>query len=272
MASSPDLFVVCKNCGSQVSPYITECPYCGTRIRKRAPKIEREGLGPQPGGERKKRRAPSMPSLGPLRTGEIPGVRGDEHRRPIATIALVLIGALWWLAVIPLRDEGYRLVADPLGEWWQVLTAPFIHGNSWYQFAALGTVGIFGWLVERKHGWLPMLAVWLVTASGSLAIVKAVEGAPEGGAALGMEGPFYMGASYGALGLLCAWALPIWLERRRTGDSDYDDADLLGAAVLFVLLALMPLARPEVSWLATVSGVVLGCLCGLLFARLRPAR
>ncbi len=41
MASSPDLFVVCKNCGSQVSPYVTECPYCGNRIRKRAPKIER---------------------------------------------------------------------------------------------------------------------------------------------------------------------------------------------------------------------------------------
>ena len=29
VASSPDLFVVYKNCGSEVSPYITECPYCG---------------------------------------------------------------------------------------------------------------------------------------------------------------------------------------------------------------------------------------------------
>src|SRR3954465_11059962 len=98
MASSPDLFVVCKNCGSQVSPYITECPYCGTRIRKRGPKIERERDPVDPGrSQRRKRKAPSMPSLGPLRTGEIPGVRGDELRRPNATIALVLIGALWWL-------------------------------------------------------------------------------------------------------------------------------------------------------------------------------
>ena len=31
------------NCGSEVSPYVTECPYCGTRLRKRAPKLEREG-------------------------------------------------------------------------------------------------------------------------------------------------------------------------------------------------------------------------------------
>ena len=43
MATGPDLFVVCKNCGAEVSPYITECPYCGTRLRKRAPKIERDG-------------------------------------------------------------------------------------------------------------------------------------------------------------------------------------------------------------------------------------
>ncbi|MEA2190098.1 MAG: hypothetical protein QOI73_219, partial [Solirubrobacteraceae bacterium] len=39
--SHPDLFVVCKNCNAEVSPYITECPYCGMRLRKRAPKIER---------------------------------------------------------------------------------------------------------------------------------------------------------------------------------------------------------------------------------------
>ena len=26
----PELSVVCKSCGSEVSPYVTECPYCGT--------------------------------------------------------------------------------------------------------------------------------------------------------------------------------------------------------------------------------------------------
>ena len=38
-----ELSVVCKNCGAEVSPYVTECPYCGTRLRKRAPKLERHG-------------------------------------------------------------------------------------------------------------------------------------------------------------------------------------------------------------------------------------
>ena len=27
--AGPELSVVCRNCGSEVSPYVTECPYCG---------------------------------------------------------------------------------------------------------------------------------------------------------------------------------------------------------------------------------------------------
>jgi membrane associated rhomboid family serine protease len=255
MASSPELFVVCKNCRSQVSPYITECPYCGQRLRKRAPKIERDR------GDKtaKRRRSAPRPSLGPLRTGEIPGIRGDELRRPMATIALVALGALWWLAIIPLRDEGIAFVVSPLDAWWSVLTAPFVHLSGWYQFAALGAVGIYGWLLERRHGPVPMLLVWLLSASGGMAIVKAVD--PE---------PFAMGATGGALGLLCAWAVPMLLARRRRGDRD-DDADMLGTAVIFVLLAIMPVARDEVSAIATLSGIVIGSLCGLVLARLRPA-
>src|SRR5437899_2739330 len=44
MSSSADLFVICKQCGSEVSPYITECPYCGHRLRRRAPKLPRENV------------------------------------------------------------------------------------------------------------------------------------------------------------------------------------------------------------------------------------
>src|ERR687887_848547 len=86
MSSGPDLFVVCKKCGSEVSPYITECPYCGTRLRKRAPKLER-------GGIRREAKAPRRPrTLSRLRPGEIPGIRAE--RRPYATIALVLVSII----------------------------------------------------------------------------------------------------------------------------------------------------------------------------------
>ena len=87
MASGPDLFVVCKSCGSEVSPYITECPYCGTRLRKRAPKLERGGVpkarSRRAGRVRACRRcaAARSPASGP--TGG-----------PYATIALVVVSVV----------------------------------------------------------------------------------------------------------------------------------------------------------------------------------
>ena len=70
--SGPDLFVICKSCGSEVSPYITECPYCGNRLRKRAPKLDRERRADRSPRTRTRR------GLGPLRRGEIPGIRPDS--------------------------------------------------------------------------------------------------------------------------------------------------------------------------------------------------
>src|SRR3569832_2012282 len=98
MASSPDLFVVCKNCGAEVSPYITECPYCGTRLRKRAPKIERDGTISEPRVRRSRRaRTP--------RERRIPGVSAPAFgSRPWATIALVGASLFMWLALVWIAD------------------------------------------------------------------------------------------------------------------------------------------------------------------------
>ena len=54
--SETELSVICKNCGSEVSPYVTECPYCGARLRKRAPKLERRGDGFEPKPSKRRRR------------------------------------------------------------------------------------------------------------------------------------------------------------------------------------------------------------------------
>src|ERR1700750_1968222 len=86
MSSGPDLYLVCKSCGAEVSPYITECPYCGTRIQKRAPKLDRGGVPRAP------RRARSRPQLPRLRAGAIPGNRG--HRRSWMVWLLVLASVL----------------------------------------------------------------------------------------------------------------------------------------------------------------------------------
>ena len=54
--SETELSVICKNCGSEVSPYVTECPYCGARLRKRAPKLERRGDGFEAKPSKRRRR------------------------------------------------------------------------------------------------------------------------------------------------------------------------------------------------------------------------
>src|ERR671916_938202 len=132
MASGPDLFVVCKKCGSEVSPYITECPYCGTRLRKRAPKLERGGVPREP------KKARRRPSLGRLKPGEIPGIRVD--RRPYSTIALVLASIVVTLGF----KSGAWSVANLVltegtsDEYYRTVTTLFVYGHTAYEVVALG--------------------------------------------------------------------------------------------------------------------------------------
>src|SRR5271167_1187534 len=122
MSSGADLFVVCKQCGSHVSPYITECPYCGNRLRRRAPKLPREGRRPG-----RKSRVPS--SLGRLRPGEIPGIRGDA--RPYATAALVIVACVVWILCWDgawVNPANLAALSSPLhGEAWRLITTQFFY-------------------------------------------------------------------------------------------------------------------------------------------------
>src|SRR5688572_23019767 len=123
MASGPDLFVVCKKCGSEVSPYITECPYCGTRLRKRAPKLERGGVPKEPKAPRRRR-----PTLGRLRPGEIPGIRAD--RRPYATIAIVLASIVVSIAAHAGMAAGdLVLTIDTTDEYYRTVTTLFFYDS-----------------------------------------------------------------------------------------------------------------------------------------------
>ena len=247
MASGPDLFVVCKSCGSEVSPYITECPYCGTRLRKRAPKLERGGTPKPP------RR--SRPRLAPLRRGEIPGIRPD--RRPYATIALIavsivvtLLGRAGWDRILDL------VVAGPLnGDWWRPITTLFVYGSTGYEVATLTAVAIFGILLERRHGWWAPLFVFLV---GGVAGMLLVLGVDELSVATGGNGA--------ALALLAAWAMRDVLGRRQGRE---DDSDLLAVLAIASLVVLMPVATQEAHALAGLGGGVAGIVMGIGLARLR---
>ncbi|MBV9717483.1 MAG: rhomboid family intramembrane serine protease [Solirubrobacterales bacterium] len=244
----PDLFVICKNCGSEVSPYITECPYCGNRLRKRAPKIDREGRV----SERRRRRPPA-PALPRLRRGEIPGIRAES--RPYATIALVvagLVGCLLWRTSLISLDQ-LAIVGKPGAHWWRLITAPFVYSNTGFAFVTLAAIGLYGWLLERRHGPLPVVALFALGGVGGMAATAAIKAFP---VALGGNGA--------ALALLVAWAIPDLLALR--GEHEIE-GDLIGTAVFGVVVALMPLAVPEASWIADAVGALAGLAVGLVLAR-----
>ncbi len=264
MAGAPDLFVVCKNCGSEVSPYITECPYCGNRLRKRAPKIERDASGESRPQERRRgsgaAKAPKPPK--PPRPAStrrsLPGFGARELERPWVTIALVVLGAVGFL-VLAFVGRGDIALVGPVGsDVWRVFTTPFVDVGTWSQLAALGCVAIFGTLLEQRHGSVVVLLLWLVGASGGAALVAALEAFP-----------VVLGANAGALTLLGAWTVPVLLARRARPGED-DDADLLGVLVVGLVVAALPLASPFVSGLAGAWGIAAGVLAGLVLARAKP--
>jgi membrane associated rhomboid family serine protease len=248
---NPELFVVCKSCGSEVSPYITECPYCGNRLRKRAPKIDRDGRVRE-----RKRRRPPAPALPRLRRGEIPGIRAES--RPYATIALVLggiVGCLLW-RTSAVHIGQIAVFEKPGTHWWRLITSSFVYSNTGYAFITLGAIAVFGWLLERRHGPLPVIALYAVGAVGGTAAAAAIYSVPVA-----------LGANGGALALVVAWAIPDLLSLRRGAEIE---GDLLGALAIGVAVALMPLVVPTSAWIADAVGVLGGAAIGLPLALSEP--
>jgi membrane associated rhomboid family serine protease len=256
--SQPDLFVVCKNCGSEVSPYVTECPYCGQRVRKRAPKLER---GAEPGMPRARRRK----RLPRLRPDEIEGIAPDT--RPYATFGLIALSLLATLAIstdtLDTLDLGGIFI--PLEEQpWRFFAAPFVHDGLGYQFVAMVAVGIFGTLLERRFGPIPVVLIFVLAGAAGCALAVGLELRPPF-----HDSPLYpvLGANGAALGLLSAWYVD---DRRAAGRGQEREADLLGVYVIAAVLVLLSLATIEANIAAAVGGAVAGAILGLglpLFTR-----
>lgn len=247
---NPDLFVICKSCGAEVSPYITECPYCGNRLRKRAPKLDREGRVAE---RRRLRKRPPAPALPRLRRGEIPGIRPEL--RPYATIALVslgLVGCLIWRAHAVLLGDIGIVGVKPGSHWWRLITASFVYNNTGYAFASLGAIALYGWLLERRHGPLPVIALFALGGVGGTAATAA-----------SYDSPVVLGANGAALALICAWAVPDLISLRR---GDEIEGDLLGTAAFGLVVALMPLAVTTASWISDGVGVLGGIAVGIPIA------
>jgi membrane associated rhomboid family serine protease len=258
--SQPDLFVVCKNCGSEVSPYVTECPYCGQRVRKRAPKIDRSTGEP---ATKRRRRAKKLPRL---RAEEIAGIAPDT--RPYATIGLIAVCVV--LALVAAADElldlGYLIVPGGIeDEVWRWFVSPFLHSDSLgYAFVALVAVGIFGSLLERRFGPVLVVVTFVLAGAAGSAVAATLETPP-----LLSDAPVWgvWGANGAALGLLVAWLVDDRLAARRGDDREND---LLGVYIIAAVLVLLSLTTLEANIGAAAGGALAGSVIGLLlpgFAR-----
>ena len=214
MAQMPDLNVVCKNCGNEVSPYITECPYCGNRLRKRAPKIERDGTVSEPRKARKARK-PAAPRLSRFRSGEIPGIRGELTRAPVRDagarrpLAVRLPAALPGLRWSTSASRGRSTASG--GAWRPRPSCTRASGTSWPRSPpSRSSAGC--WSAATGRSW--SLGLFVLCGMGGIALAVAVD-----------PTPLAIGGNGAALGLLCAWAVPDLIARSR--GEDYD-GDLLG--------------------------------------------
>ena len=246
--SETELSVICKNCGSEVSPYVTECPYCGTRLRKRAPKLERRGDGLEARQPRKRRRRVPRPG----RTSF--AVSAD---RPYATIGIVLASAIVLLVqkATGTELESFGGLIVPIeGDWWRYLTAPFAYIDVGYLFVVALGLAIFGTGLERRLGTLPTAV--LLLACGALGMVAA-------GVVANLQDEFIVAAGGNgmALGALAAWFVVRRAEARGAVDDGYD---WVGVAVAAVVLIVLPLFAPTADYVAGLAGGVVGALSGLL--------
>ena len=166
VAEQVDLNVVCKNCGSEVSPYITECPYCGQRLRKRAPKLRPEGesaeLAPAKKRRRRFARKPREERLPLVAVGE-PPVRHDRDRAGERRASTSRTTA----ATSALYDLG--AIIGPLdGDWWRLVAANFVYENVGYLFAVALAIAIFGTSLERRYGAPVLLLIFLAGGAAGM--------------------------------------------------------------------------------------------------------
>jgi membrane associated rhomboid family serine protease len=245
--SETELSVICKNCGSEVSPYVTECPYCGARLRKRAPKLERRGDALEAQQPRRRRRRVPRPGRPSFAVSAEP---------PYATIAVILLSAFLLLVqkasgdalatfgglVIPLEDD-----------WWRLLTAPFAYIDVGYLFVVAVGLAIFGTAVERRLG--TMRTAVLLVACGTLGMLAAsvVANAQD-------DFTVVAGGNGMALGAVAAWFA---IRRAEVHGSIGEDYDLIGVAVAAVVLIALPLFAPTADLVAGLVGGAVGGLAGV---------
>jgi len=245
-----ELSIVCKSCGSEVSPYVTECPYCGTRLRKRAPKLERRGDGleaQESRRDRRRRRAAERRE----RRERLRGLSLTTER-PYVTLAFILAPAALLIvqrgADLSLSGLGVVIGPPAANSWWNYLSAPFVYDDIGYLFAIGVAIALFVPGLERRLGAVPTLL--LLVACGALGALAA----PGIDDAFGDGLTLAAGGNGIALGALGAWFM---VRRADAREDPTEELDTIPVVVAAMVLLALPLVNDYANeWSGIVGGLV----------------
>jgi membrane associated rhomboid family serine protease len=235
---------------------VTECPYCGHRIRKRAPRLEREGDEIRVRESRRDKRR----RLRRERASERAAATA-LGARPIATTATLVVSAVLLVAAraVPLSLSEIGAIVGPVGsDAWRYVTAPFAYDD----LGALLVIGlaiwVFGSSIEHRLG--SFATATLVLATGSLGSLAA-------GAVFSAgltDSLVVAGGNAVALGLLGA-CLMLW-----RGDAKHqlgEPLETIALGVAAVVLLALPLVEVGADPIAGLVGGLVGLAMGALAAR-----
>jgi hypothetical protein len=93
-----------------------------------------------------------------------------------------------------------------------------------------------------------VLAIFLLGGVGGMAA-----------AMVASSDPVALGGNGAALAMIVAWAIPDLIALRRREEID---GDLIGTVAIAAVVALMPLAVTQASWVADGVGVLVGVVVG----------
>lgn len=287
--SDTELEVVCRECGAEVSPYVTECPYCGARVRKRAPRLayDDDHFEPLPSSGRRLRlprlglgrllqrrrraRAERAGSAQAATTG-VASLAGTGFVAP----ALVVLGSALLMLIRVAGDLSLYQVGAVAGEvqedWWRYLAAPFAYDNVGYLFVVGVAVAIFGSGLERRLGspatLILLLGCGVLGALGGYGAEVAISG--------DATGLLIAGGNAIALGAVLAWLPLRRAEERRMYAGDRQPLmagyDAVGVGVVVMVLLMLPLVERSADVFAGVAGGVIGGLLGLIATGVRAPR
>lgn len=256
-----ELFVICNNCGSECSPYVTECPYCGHRLRKRAPDLkkvkkqeERDELRASKQAEKKREKLRAQYEGG---GSQKPGAYlSSAGTVPRATTVLIVISVL--ISLVARVDDWVSLNLVFLGDLpahpWQLFTAPLVQGGFAFGAICLTGAAMFGAGIEMRYGPVALVLAWAVC--GAFGVLAEWLLAPV---------PFSNGALAVAVGLMTAWLIVVVTRE------DLRDYDAIGLGAVGAVLFALPIATNEASVWTLIGGIVGGALVGAVLMRL-PAR